>query len=465
MCKDLENFKNITKKINFQNVVTYFQITSYFNLNKISKHALSYIQRCFALVSEGNNFLELDFVLILKIVSSSELNIDTEMEVLNAADSWVSYDFEKRIKFAKYLLSKIRLKFLSDQSLNNIISKNLSFKKIDNCVDSLKKVLNKTKSSYQKYPTNYHLSRYCSLGKFDIILGGGYFWHKRVGKRNKRVCVDSFKKINWENSSNVECLPPMKFKRIMHNLVYCRGEIYVFGGFEKDHDSLLMPVRKYCLATKRWEEVADMCDRRSCFGACAFSSHVIVVGGFDIQLNRSVDSCAMFNTRDNEWTGIRRMNDERVSMGISVFEGKVVVTGGNSDNVFELNTVEAYDVINGEWNKMPSMIEKRSCHKQVGVRNKLFVLGTKVEEDENPSCEVFDSDCNKFVFLKPYPTLVKFDLWFVCNVFSIGSKIVMIGGLSATALCYDVIDDVWSEEPFDATENVSDFRCAVIPQL
>ena len=56
------------------------------------------------MIADTVNFLELDFIIIKKILSSSGLNIDSELQVFNAADSWLCHDITERRKYAKELL-------------------------------------------------------------------------------------------------------------------------------------------------------------------------------------------------------------------------------------------------------------------------------------------------------------------------------------------------------------------------
>ena len=46
----------------------------------------------FVMVSEINNVLELNLMLITKTVFSSEINVSSEIETLTAIDNWISYD-------------------------------------------------------------------------------------------------------------------------------------------------------------------------------------------------------------------------------------------------------------------------------------------------------------------------------------------------------------------------------------
>ena len=78
------------KTKNNKDSVVYFYISNIFKLSKLLEDSLSAIERCFSMIVESNNFLELDFISIKKIFSSSGLNIDSELQVFNAADKVVS---------------------------------------------------------------------------------------------------------------------------------------------------------------------------------------------------------------------------------------------------------------------------------------------------------------------------------------------------------------------------------------
>ena len=113
---------------------------------------------------------------------------------------------------------------------------------------------------------------------------------------------------------------------------------------------------------------------------------------------------------------------------------------------------------------MPNMIEGRSGHSLVAIRNKLFVFGSH-DGKGSKSCEVFDSSCKKFVMIKPFPGTLTFDLRNVSKAFSIGNKLVIIGNNSSTVKYYDINKDEWSEETLNVTNYKSDFSFTFIPEM
>ena len=66
-----------------------------------------------------------------KILFSSEIYITSELEVFTAANDWISFKLNKRKKFAKSLLMKMRFPLLSDPSLKHLLG--YSICKNDEC--------------------------------------------------------------------------------------------------------------------------------------------------------------------------------------------------------------------------------------------------------------------------------------------------------------------------------------------
>ena len=91
-----------------------------FKLKTSRDESMRFIERCFPIVAESKDFSELDFVSLVKITSSSELNIDSELQVFDTFYSWLYHDITERRKYAKELLSKVRLPLLSIPALEQI---------------------------------------------------------------------------------------------------------------------------------------------------------------------------------------------------------------------------------------------------------------------------------------------------------------------------------------------------------
>ena len=153
------------KTKNNKDSVVYFYISNIFNLSNLCEDSLSAIERCFPMVVESNNFLELDFISIEKILSSGKLNIDSELQVFNAADSWLCHDITERTKYAKDLLSKVRLSLLSIHALRRILDSVSSI--YHECIDIIEAVLVKNQ---QNKTICKITSRYCNQTNLNILV-------------------------------------------------------------------------------------------------------------------------------------------------------------------------------------------------------------------------------------------------------------------------------------------------------
>ena len=468
--KDLKikDLKEITNKINVQNVATHYQVAKLFNLNELAELALCYIERCFTAVCETNNFFELKFNLVLKILARPELRIDSELQVLDATEDWVCSNFEQKRKFAKDLLLKVRLPLLPSHYLNNRLNRDVPFNKIDDCVQILREVSKNNISAYKNKPKTFFSHRFCYQNMFNIILTGGLKLTGYGGGRLRpqRTLFDSFQQVDGTHFDVVKSVTSMKLRQCRNKTIYCKGNIYVFGGYD---EKLITRVEKYSLITNTWEYVGDWSDSRREFCACAFMDSIFVIGGCNRFLD-SFNTCKKFNTKDKKWNTRckwnAKMNDVRAGAACTIFEERVVVSGGRRSRVGgdQLNTVEVYDHVADTWSYMPSMVETRYCHSSVAYKNKLFVIGGILGNGGN-SYEVFDSACKKFVLLKQKSNSVKFSFDNLVQAFSIGNKLITLSNLSQAAVCYDVEKDEWSEEQVRVNQNIIAFGFTVVPEM
>ena len=219
--KEVEDgiIKNTMKsKINIKNCLVIFHSSNIFELSTSTKVAMSLIERCFSMIVDSNNCFELDFISIKKILSSSGLNIDSELQVFNAADSWLCHDKVERSKYAKSLLSKVRLQLLSVPALNQVLDRTSSNN--HECSNIVEAVLN------SKQQVNSIISkitfRYCNQSNFNILVCGCRTYN------NSKILTD-VKLLYANNLNEVDKLPNMNEARSSFGAACIKGEIYVFG--------------------------------------------------------------------------------------------------------------------------------------------------------------------------------------------------------------------------------------------
>ena len=136
------------------------------------------------------------------------------------------------------------------------------------------------------------------------------------------------------------------------------------------------------------------------------------------------------------------MSEKRMYPGCAVFCVKIVVSGGERDTLSS-KTVEVYDHCSNKWSRMPDMLERRTFHASVGIKNKLYMIGGSSKE-----CEVFDSFSQKFSYIKsafPCYEFCSFSL-FSTKYATISNTIRIYVGRNSYATVLDVETEEWSDE-------------------
>ena len=443
---EANNFCNtLRENTSFKNVTTYYEIAVFYSLQNLSKDLLCYIERFFTVVAETENFLQLNFLLLSKILSSSSLDITSELEISNAVDNWLKFNFEERKVFASKLLLKVRLCLISNNSLKCILHESSVIRRDKKCVKLLENALEGKKNLVQDRLSN--LNRYCDQAKFNILVCGGITGYSFI-KNIHEVDGRNFKVSNNNRFQLTE-------GRAFLKTVYLKGEIFVLYGGGKFGD--FKSVDKYSMYYKTWSRVSDEGLSQKFFCACGLIDKIYVLGGEFTRLKTNTDRC--FDTKNYTWKQISKMRYKKYSAACSVYQGKVVVSGGSNNNDGHLSIVEAYDDTLDKWVEMPSMINARHDHSQLTVKNKLFVIG-RIKE----SCEVFDSFNKKFVLINN-PIRSLFRVLKSFEAVSIGNKIAVYDFNVQRFSLYNIEKDEWSEEDIEFTKNLANFSCVKVPQL
>ena len=263
-----KRFENFNEKLQVLNAVLFFQLAVLFNLSDLNVTVFRYIERCFSMIVETESFLQLDFNTVSKILASSSLQIDSEVEVYNATIKWLNHNSGGRSKFSKQLLLKVRLNLLSEQTLEYLLSESSYISKNNICVELMK---NKN-LFYQNESSFYNKSRQCNHNMFNVLVCGGF-------DAKKRSSINQVKEFDRINFLDFKELPPMLENRHRSIAVYLKGEVYVFGVFE--NDGSIISVEKYSPLTKNWVKVTEIPDKRQRFCACAFIDNIYAFGGFE----------------------------------------------------------------------------------------------------------------------------------------------------------------------------------------
>ena len=73
--EDKEFTKHMLDKVNFKNAITFYLVAKTHNLFGVARMSTRLVEMCFPILTKTENFSQLDFDCVVKVISSSELNI------------------------------------------------------------------------------------------------------------------------------------------------------------------------------------------------------------------------------------------------------------------------------------------------------------------------------------------------------------------------------------------------------
>ena len=452
--EDLENkpSKQLMKMINTQNVTFYLKLASIFNLARIARALLSYIERCFTMVVKSKTFLQIDYDLVKRILSSSRLEITSELEVFDAADEWIRHSQEERNIHAKDLLLTVRLPLLSEKALQFALRKNSTFRENDLCLTAINDILSEKDSFFQSKPQPHHTNRCCDQREFDFLFTYGFLWVEHSDNK----LDTSLKRIGGADLNNVSLLTTLPENPHCSIAVHVNGEVYFFWCCDEKGNGESGSVFKYSMVANTFEKVGRLTDARTMHCCCAFMGRVYIIGGHNERDERG-DSCNVTNScwaldpKESKREEIADMRFERVAPACAVFNGKVTVAGGLNANYEELKTVEAYDHVADEWSRMADMVAPMEGHGLVAVKNKLYALG-------ETELQAYDKTSGRFAVLKA-------PFFRTNEAFSLGGKLVAVSCDEKAAFWYDAERDKWLKETCGVTSGFDSFCFVKVPRF
>ncbi|CAA0832937.1 F-box/kelch-repeat protein [Striga hermonthica] len=129
-----------------------------------------------------------------------------------------------------------------------------------------------------------------------------------------------------------------------------------------------------------------------------------VFGGVVSDVDCPLNLVLKYEARKNKWTVMKKMITARSYFASGVIDGMIYVAGGNSTDLYELNSAEVLDPVNGLWRPVSNM--------SVVIDGRLFV----VTEHERTKVKVYDSGSDSWESVDG-PVLPEE----ICKPFKVGS--------------------------------------------
>ena len=413
----LSNLKTIAGKFLEQHITTETCISMNYLAEQYSVEELvastrKFINSNFTTVASSKAFLNLPSSEVEKWISSDEIVIDAEENVLEIILKWIDHNKSERSGKFSELFGHVRLTCVSrDYLLSHVVTNDLVKENAD-CLDSVTGAL-----EWLHRPTDCDVPRPHSPRK-ALTLHVIVIADCRGGLQ---PCIYLPATDGWY------LLPATKSQRLnaMEHIVSCRGKVFfITNDFARsqcydpdlncwspapwtaDHlpfsagTPLVAEDRIYFVveetsSTSLWTYSLDSnwltplhnWVERTQFCAVTEDNYIYVIGGGVKNTGESVSECARFDTEENKWQKIAPLNEARQNaFGVCKSE-KVFIAGGLQMGEGELEylyTSEVYNKLTDEWQFIAGKTLRRAFGSMVLIDETVYVLG--VDEKQLCSC-------------------------------------------------------------------------------
>jgi actin-binding protein IPP len=289
----------------------------------LSKSVLDYVHRHFEEVCKTEEFLELDWSILLSFLKSDSIKISSEDDVFIALLKWIAYDIENRRGYAKQFLNHVKLP---------LVSPKIAEEHCGLCNDDGAMI-------YEAYCTCLYEQQCCrtsssprthSVRYFYIIGGtiqrGDGVYLDLVSLANVEKCkVPGL--ITDENISyevlQTNYVQPMNQPRNSLAVVALNGLIYAIGG--EDESFIYDSVECYNPIIDQWVIRASMLSPRVNHGACVIDGEIYVVGGWIGE--EIATTMEKYNPKEDTWIVVGRVPTPRCDAGVCEVNGLIFIIG------------------------------------------------------------------------------------------------------------------------------------------
>lgn len=284
-----------------------------------------FMQQRFPEIVLHEEFLELGFEEVRKIVSDSNLNVRGEEQVYEAVLSWVRHRIDERKATISELLKCVRMPLMSATYLSREVKKEPllmeSFEGRGLLINAMdyhlqKHYLRDTTSQEKQVSTT---PRRCPGLECLFALGGsGPPVFEEGPYLDHCECLD-VEKNEWRT------VAAMSMRRSGLRVASSGGYLFAIGGFSALDTKALAVVDRYDPMTDSWRVVASMnCARRS-FAVAVLNGFIYAIGG--INGGTYYDSVERYCPRSNKWVFIQSMSIERRAVCAAALDNHVYAAG------------------------------------------------------------------------------------------------------------------------------------------
>ncbi|KAM4674518.1 LOW QUALITY PROTEIN: kelch-like protein 8 [Amazona ochrocephala] len=368
----------------------------------------------FTEVVECEDFVSVSPQHLHKLLSSSDLNIENEKQVYNAAIKWLLANPQHHATWLDEILAQVRLPLLPICFLMSVVAKGEVVKQNLKCRDLLDEARNYHLPLSSRAVPDFEYSicttpwkqtagvLFCVGGRGGSgdpfhsiecysISKNSWFFSPEMNSRRRHVGVISVGVLIVRSYWICTEVLILWFSRRGIALASLVGSIYAIGGL--DDNTRFSDVERYDIDSDCWSAVAPVNTPRGGVGSVALVNHVYAVGGNDGAA--SLSSVEKYDPHLDKWIEVKEMGQRRAGNGISELHGCLYVIGGFDDNS-PLSSVERFDPRSNKWEYVAELTTPRGGVGIATLMDKIFAVGGHNGNVYLNTVEAFDPIVNRW---------------------------------------------------------------------
>ena len=301
--------KFLQSQLDSGNCIGIRDYASIYSCKELEMSATQFLYQHFLEVKDTDEFVQLQFDQLVKLLNSSNIQVRSEEDVYISLENWLYHDFEQRQQFVSEILKCIRLPLLSLEFLEYKVFPASFIKSSTKCQLLLARVMNEQPEKLPEY-----LCTPRALPQSVYAIGG----------RNSVYCqLDTVERYDIHRDQwHIE--KRMNIARTAVGASCLNGFLYAVGGEcainEPLDDTLYLPyVECYNPILHRWFPVADLSVPRSFVCVVVCSGKLYALGGED--RNSSYNTVERYSPKKNYWRLMEPMKKRRAGAGVTEHDG------------------------------------------------------------------------------------------------------------------------------------------------
>ncbi|XP_068130540.1 kelch-like protein 24 isoform X2 [Hyperolius riggenbachi] len=354
----------LIKTLNNDNCFWTYRLASTHHHSRLLEMAMKYISCHITSLSDHEDLLHLELGEIIKILSSDQLMVSSELSVYHMALSWWKANSSGDSPLPVELRRVIRLQLMLPHEREEV-EKDRSWEECD--LQELPQ-FRLRQGMFENWIVDVNLQVRTDMGNSYAVYLKAY--DPASNEWNKLTPLEPMR--------NPKC-------------VALGNHLYMAGGVMED-GSISKAFHVYDSVTNDWTKFPSMMSPRDMHELLSFQEKLYAVGGSDGE--KILDSMECFDLSKHRWSELSKLPYPLHSFASAQLKGKLYIIGGETTRVYSIKGLLIYDTASDIWNLIPNTIHV-GCGGAVAMDNKVFVIGGYDYSSGNPTpdtskCVVLD---------------------------------------------------------------------------